>query len=63
MELFGEKNYLILYKITNILRFIFITLLVVYAIFCLVSLGLHLLELLLSAHLNLTFREMRVFYQ
>ncbi len=61
MELFGEKNYLILYKITNLLRFVFITILVVYAIFCLISLGLHLLGLLLSAHLNLTFHEMRVF--
>jgi len=61
MELFSEKNYLLLYKITNILRFIFITLLVIYGVFCLISLALHLIFLLLSAHMNLTFHEMRVF--
>ena len=61
MELFSEKNYMVLYKITNILRFLFITILTIYAIFCLISLALHLLTLLFSAHFNLTFQEMRVF--
>ena len=61
MELFSEKNYLVLYKITNILRFLFITILTIYAIFCLISLGLHLLGLLFSTHFNLSFGEMRLF--
>ncbi len=61
MELFSERNYLVLYKIAQILRFIFIAILVVYAVFCLLSLILHLLGLILSNHFVLTFHEMRVF--
>ena len=61
MELFSERNYILLYKIAQILRFIFIALPVVCAVFCLLSLILHLVGLILSNHSVLSFHEMRVF--
>jgi len=61
MELLSEKNYLLLYKVSQILRFLFITILVIYAVLCIISLSLHLIEILALSHFVLSFHEMRVF--
>jgi uncharacterized membrane protein len=60
-ELFSGKNYVILYKFVNYLRFIFIAILAIYSAICLLSLGIYLLKLILSNHFELTFEEMRHF--
>jgi len=60
-ELFSEKNYLILYKLVSYLRFVFIAILAIYSLFCIISLALYLLKLVLTAHFDVTFEEMRHF--
>lgn len=61
MELFSNKSYKALYRIVSSLRLLFITLMTIYLIFCLLSLGIHLYSMLKVSKFELPFSTMRNF--